>query len=43
LLLKLEDNALLIGSLASFLVIAATMYLTRRIDWYGAPEKTSAP
>jgi inner membrane protein len=43
LLLRLEDNALLIGSLASFLVIAATMYLTRRIDWYGAPEKTSAP
>jgi inner membrane protein len=42
LLLRLEDNALLIGSIASFLAISATMYLTRRIDWYGAPEKRSA-
>lgn len=42
LLLRLEDNALLIGSIASFLAITATMYLTRRIDWYGAPERSSA-
>ena len=35
LLLTLEDNALLVGALASFLIVAAVMYLTRRIDWYG--------
>lgn len=34
LLLRLEDNALLIGALASFAAVAAAMYLTRRIDWY---------
>ena len=34
LLLTLEDNALLVGAIASFLVVAATMYLTRGIDWY---------
>jgi inner membrane protein len=34
LLLRVEDNALLVGAVASFLAVAATMYLTRRIDWY---------
>jgi inner membrane protein len=34
LLLRAEDNALLIGAVMSFLAVAATMYLTRRIDWY---------
>jgi inner membrane protein len=43
LLLRLEDNALLVGAIASFLVVATTMYLTRGIDWYGAPEKSSVP
>jgi inner membrane protein len=38
-LLRLEDNALLVGAVASFLAVAAVMYFTRRIDWYGAlPE-----
>lgn len=35
-LMRLEDLALLIGALASFVAIAAVMYFTRRIDWYGA-------
>lgn len=35
LLLRAEDDALLVGAMASFLAVAATMYLTRRIDWYG--------
>jgi len=35
-LLRLEDNALLVGAIASFLAIAAAMYFTRRIDWYGS-------
>ena len=33
-LLRLEDNALLIGAIASFLAVAAAMYFTRGIDWY---------
>lgn len=35
-LLRLEDNALLAGAIASFLAIAAAMYFTRNIDWYGS-------
>jgi len=34
LMLRLEDNALLVGAIASFLVVAAAMYFTRGIDWY---------
>jgi inner membrane protein len=36
LLLRLEDNALLVGAVASFLAVAAVMYLTRGIDWYSS-------
>ena len=36
LLLRMEDNALLVGAIASFLAVAATMYFTRRVDWYGS-------
>jgi inner membrane protein len=36
LLLRLEDNALLVGAVASFLAVAAVMYFTRSIDWYGS-------
>lgn len=36
LLLRLEDNALLVGTVASFLAVAAVMYFTRRIDWYSS-------
>lgn len=39
-LMRMEDFALMVGALASFTAIAATMYLTRDIDWYGA-EKPS--
>jgi inner membrane protein len=43
LLLRLEDNALLVGAIASFLAVASVMYFTRKIDWYGAlPEKVSS-
>lgn len=34
-LMRLEDFALLIGALTSFGAIAAVMYFTRGIDWYG--------
>jgi inner membrane protein len=36
LLLRLEDNALLVGAFASFLAVSAAMYLTRRTDWYSS-------
>jgi inner membrane protein len=39
-LISLEDFALLAGSLALFLVLAALMYATRRVDWFqlGRPQ-----
>ncbi len=41
-LMRLEDLALLVGAVASFAAIAAVMYLTRRLDWYGATsDKTT--
>ncbi len=48
-LLRLEDNALLVGAIASFLAVAAVMYFTREIDWYsslpvrGTPEPQTTP
>jgi inner membrane protein len=33
-LLQMEQAALLVGAVALFLVLAAVMLLTRRIDWY---------
>jgi inner membrane protein len=36
LLLRLEDNALLVGAIASFVTVAAAMYFTRGIDWYSS-------
>jgi len=34
LLLRLQDDALLIGAISSFLAVTAAMYFTRGIDWY---------
>ncbi len=34
-LMSLEDFALLVGSVAAFLAIAAAMFATRNLDWYG--------
>jgi inner membrane protein len=33
-LMRLEDFGLLVGSIASFLGLAAAMWLTRNLDWY---------
>lgn len=47
LLLRVEDYALLIGSIAAFLMLAAVMFATREIDWSdsgnaaGTSEQTS--
>ncbi len=35
-LLQMESYALLFGSLGLFVTLAAVMYLSRRVDWYGA-------
>ena len=43
LLLRLEDNALLVGAIASFLAVAAAMYFTRNIDWYSSLSPSEAP
>ena len=37
-LLLSEDNALLLGSLLLFALLAAAMWLTRRVDWYTAHD-----
>ncbi|MFL6414824.1 MAG: cell envelope integrity protein CreD, partial [Bryobacteraceae bacterium] len=42
LLLRLEDNALLVGAISSFLAVALVMYLTRGVEWYGSPRRSSA-
>jgi inner membrane protein len=42
LLLRLEDNALLIGAGASFAAVATAMYFTRKIDWYGSGQVVMA-
>ena len=38
-LIRLEDTALLVGSIGLFIVLAVVMYASRNIDWYGAREK----
>lgn len=43
LLLRLEDNALLVGAIASFLTVTAVMYFTRKIDWYNSLPGTTLP
>lgn len=41
-LLQIQDHALLVGSVGLFVILAAVMWLTRRIDWYAlAPSKTA--
>jgi inner membrane protein len=50
-LLISEDNALVLGSLMLFAILAAIMIVTRKIDWYQvaqlpeaiAPASSSAP
>lgn len=41
-LMRLEDLALLIGAVASFVAIAAVMFFTRRVDWYGSAAPAPA-
>jgi inner membrane protein len=41
LMLRLEDNSLLVGAIASFVAITAAMYFTRKIDWYSSLPQPS--
>lgn len=34
-LIRLEDTALLVGSIGLFVILAIAMYLSRKVDWYG--------
>jgi inner membrane protein len=34
-LLRLEDTALLVGSIGLFIVLAIVMYVSRKVNWYG--------
>ncbi len=40
-LIQMQDNALLFGSIGLFVLLALAMYLSRKIDWYGIDNKTS--
>lgn len=42
LLMRLEDFALLAGSIAAFFGLTAAMWLTRNIDWYGGKAEAVA-
>jgi inner membrane protein len=39
-ILQLEDYALLAGAVAGFLMLAAVMFATLRVDWSGDPART---
>lgn len=38
-LIRLEDTALLIGSIGLFIILAIAMYASRKINWYGEQVK----
>ena len=42
LLMRLEDFALLAGSIAAFVGLTAAMWLTRNIEWYGGKAESAA-
>ena len=41
-LLQLEQTALAVGAVALFLVLAAVMVLTRKVNWYGLAQPAAA-
>ncbi|MDA8444556.1 cell envelope integrity protein CreD [Paracidovorax valerianellae] len=43
LLLQLEQTALVVGSIALFLVLGAVMVLTRKVNWYGLTPQRPTP
>ncbi|ULQ54999.1 cell envelope integrity protein CreD [Flavihumibacter rivuli] len=41
-LIRLEDTALLVGSIGLFVVLALVMYASRKVDWYGTNQPAVA-
>ncbi|MBC7936563.1 MAG: cell envelope integrity protein CreD [Rhizobacter sp.] len=41
-LIRLEDTALLVGSIGLFIVLAMAMFASRRINWYGNTVNTNS-
>jgi inner membrane protein len=41
-IIQMEESSLLVGSLGLFVILAATMYATRRINWYENNDKSSS-
>ena len=41
-LIRLEDTALLIGTIGLFIILAIAMYFSRKINWYGKGENSEA-
>ncbi|HVY76333.1 MAG TPA: cell envelope integrity protein CreD [Puia sp.] len=37
-LIRLEDTALLVGSIGLFIILALTMYGSKKVNWYGTPD-----
>lgn len=42
-LIRLEDTALLVGSIGLFIILALTMYASKKVNWYGTPEVSIIP
>jgi inner membrane protein len=40
-LIRLEDTALLIGSIGLFIILALTMFASKKINWYGIDSSTT--
>ena len=40
-LIRLEDTALLVGSIGLFIILALTMYASKKINWYGIDSSTA--
>ena len=42
-LIRLEDTALLVGSIGLFVILVLIMYASRRVNWYGTQAPLSNP
>ncbi|MDP4128645.1 MAG: cell envelope integrity protein CreD [Bacteroidota bacterium] len=42
-LIRLEDTALLVGSIGLFVILALTMYASKRVNWYGIDSAAPVP
>jgi inner membrane protein len=42
-LVRLEDTALLLGSIGLFLILALTMFASKKINWYGLDTPAAVP